>query len=90
MNDSAQLLLRFNQLMRDVENGNTARNSFRPWEVDLLVDMQSCHLGSDRRRVLRRYQKAVRRGLEQGAMRPLRLSEYLMRSRRQRPASSAA
>ena len=61
MSDSTQLLLRFNQLIRDVESGSTDRNSFRPWEVELLLDMQTCTLGSDRKRVLRRYQKAVQR-----------------------------
>jgi hypothetical protein len=82
MDDLAQVLLRFNRLMRDLENGEASRNSFRPWEVELLIDMQSCRLGADRKRVLRRYQKAVHRGLERGAARPLLLSEYLVRSRR--------
>jgi hypothetical protein len=89
MSDSTQLLLRFNQLIRDVENGETDRNSFRPWEVEILVDMQTCQLGSDRKRVLRRYQKAVQRSLDRGATRPLKLSEYLTNSRRERRQSAA-
>jgi hypothetical protein len=89
MNDATHLLPRFNQLISDVESGATNRNSFRPWEVELLVDMQTCQLGSDRKRVLRRYQKAVQRSLEQGAARPLKLSEYLTRSRRDRHAPAA-
>lgn len=89
MTDATHLLPRFNQLLSDVENGATNRNSFRPWEVELLVDMQSCQLGSDRKRVLQRYRKAVQRSLEQGAARPLKLSEYLRRSRRE-PSAPAA
>jgi len=89
MNDATHLLPRFNQLISDVENGTSNRNVFRPWEVELLVDMQSCQLGSDRKRVLRRYRKAVQRSLEQGASRPLKLSEYLTRSRRERRAPAA-
>jgi hypothetical protein len=90
MNDSTQLLLRFNQLIRDVESGSTDRNTFRPWEVELLLDMQLCPLGSDRKRVLRRYQKAVQRSLESGNAKPLKLSEYLSRSRRIRRAPAAS
>jgi hypothetical protein len=89
MTDSSQFLLRFDRLMRDVENGDTSRNSFRPWEIELLVDMQACRLGSDRRRVLRRYSKAVRRSLERGASSPLKLSEYLSRSRKDTRAPAA-
>ena len=82
MDDVGHVLLRFNRLMRDLENGIALRNSFRSWEVELLLDMQSCQLGADRKRVLRRYQKAVQRSLERGATRLLLLSEYLTRSRR--------
>jgi hypothetical protein len=89
MEDCTQLLPRFDRLMRDVENGATLRNSFRPWEVELLVDMQTCELGTDRKRVLRRYQRAVHRAFERGASRPLKLSEYLSRSRKLRQASAA-
>ncbi len=89
MIDSATFLFRFDRLMRDVQNGDTSRNSFRPWEIELLLDMQGCHLGADRRRVLRRYQKAVHRGVEQGATRALKLSEYLARSRKERRAPAA-
>ncbi len=81
MTDTSQTLIRFDRLMRDVENGDTPRNSFRAWEVDLLVDLHCCPLGPDRKRLLQRYSKAVRRDLERGASEPLRLSEYLQRAR---------
>jgi hypothetical protein len=89
MTDSSQFLFRFDRLMRDVENGDTSRNSFRPWEVELLVDMHTCRLGPNRRRVLRRYQRAVHRSLERGAPRPLKLSEYLSRARKNTRAPAA-
>ena len=80
MGDSSQLLARFNRLMRDLENGLASRNSFQPWEVELLLDMQSCELpAANRRRLLRRYQTAAARSLECGAALPLKLSEYLNR-----------
>ncbi|HEX8985688.1 MAG TPA: hypothetical protein VF767_09660 [Bryobacteraceae bacterium] len=91
MSDSTHLILRFNQLLRDVESGSTDRNSFRPWEVELLLDMQTCALGPDRKRVLRRYRKAAQRRMEHGCAEPLKLSEYLARSRRipRAPAASS-
>jgi hypothetical protein len=76
--------------MRDIEHGATSRNSFRPWEIELLVDFQNCDLGMNRRRVLRRYEKAALRSIERGAHRPLTLSEYLARTRAGRPRASAA
>jgi hypothetical protein len=80
--DSDGILARFNRLMRDLETGNTCRNSFRPWEVELLVDFDTCEIGpSNRRRLIRRYRTAVERELSRGALRPLKLSEYLARTR---------
>jgi hypothetical protein len=90
VDDIAQVLLRFHRLMRDVEIGVTARNSFYPWEIELLVDLQDCEFGPNRRRLLRRYQKAVARALEHGASKPLKLSEYLARTRAKSPRASAA
>ena len=88
--DTEQLVVRFKRLMREIESGSLARNSFHPWEVELLVDLEHCQLRANRRRLLRRYQKAAVRGLEMGAQRPLKLSEYLARTRSRRPRASAA
>jgi hypothetical protein len=75
--DSSTLLLRFNRLMRDLRAGTPSRNSYHPWEVELLIDLDSCRLPeSDRARLLDRYQRAARRRLERGAG-LLKLSEYL-------------
>jgi len=55
------------------------RNTFRPWEIDLLLDIESCNLReASKRETLRRYQKAVQRAMEKGAApTPFPLSEYL-------------
>ena len=54
------------------------RNTFRPWEVELLLDIEGCSLReSAKRETLKRYQKAVQRQMEKGARLPLKLSEYL-------------
>ncbi len=76
--------------MREIESGTLGRNSFHPWEVELLVDLEQCQIRANRRRLMRRYQKAAVRALEMGAQRPLKLSEYLMRTRARRPRASAA
>lgn len=78
MLDGDYVLTRFNRLMRELEQGTVSRNSFHPWEVELLVDMDGCELPSRRKReTLRRYQKAFRRQIERGVPEPLKLSEYL-------------
>ncbi len=89
MEDSDAVLMRFNRLMRDLETGATARNCFRDWEIELLLDFNTCELGDyNQRRLIRRYRNAVERELARGATRPLRLSEYLARHRKAQPALS--
>ena len=76
--DSEAVLNRFNKLMQELLHGNIHRNTFRPWEVELLLDIEGCTLrDGSRRETLRRYQKAVQRSMERGAPAPLKLSEYL-------------
>ncbi len=89
MTDVTQLVLRFKHLMREVESGVMVRNSFLAWEVELLLDIQQCEVRANRRRLLRRYQRAAVRSLEMGAPRPLKLSEYMARSRARRPRAAA-
>jgi hypothetical protein len=61
------------------------RSTFERWEMDILLDIESCHLSrSNWERVLRRYQRAVQRGLRKGALAPLKLSEYLGLSKERR------
>ncbi len=82
MDDPSQMAVRFKRLMHELADGSPARTSFRPWEIELLLDFQSCDLrGPLRRRVLRRYTRAALKGLDRGAG-LLKLSEYLEKLRR--------
>ena len=76
--DSDAVLAQFNRLIQELLRGNMHRNTFRPWEVEILLDIEGCKLrDSSRRETLRRYQRAVQRHMEKGARLPLKLSEYL-------------
>jgi hypothetical protein len=74
------ILGQFNRLIRELLRGKINRNTFRPWEVELLLDIENCHVKDHLKdSVLRRYQKAVQRQLERGATSPMKLSEFLRR-----------
>jgi hypothetical protein len=76
--DSDAVLAQFNRLILELLRGSMRRNTFRPWEVELLLDIEGCSLReSAKRETLKRYQKAVQRHMEKGARLPLKLSEYL-------------
>jgi hypothetical protein len=76
--DSDAVLAQFNRLVQELLRGSMQRNTFRPWEVELLLDIENCNLReTSKREILRRYQKAVQRQMEKGARLPLKLSEYL-------------
>jgi len=76
--DDDAVLAQFNRLIQEVLRGNMARNTFRPWEVELLLDIEGCGLrDAARRETLRRYQRAVQRQMEKGGHVPMKLSEYL-------------
>lgn len=88
--DSEAVLHQFNRLVQELLRGTLNRNTFRPWEVELLLDIEHCNLrDSTKRETLRRYQKAVQRHMEKGGERPLKLSEYLdaLKARRQNSAA---
>ena len=78
------MLNRFNRLIGEVMRGAIARNSFQPWEVEILVDLENCQLERRRRlEILRQYQRAVERQMTYGPGPPMKLSEFLvMRTRR--------
>jgi hypothetical protein len=82
--DLELMLNRFNRLIGEVMRGVLARNTFQPWEVEILMDLENCPL--DRRRrldILRQYQRAVERQMQTGPGPPMKLSESLiMRARR--------
>jgi len=88
--DSDAVLAQFNRLIQELLRGNMHRNTFRPWEIELLLDIESCNLReSSKRETLRRYQKAVQRHMEKGARLPLKLSEYLEAVKTKRAAQAA-
>ena len=69
--DSDAVLAQFNRLIQELLRGSMNRNTFRPWEVELLLDIEACNLrDSSRRETLRRYQRAVQRHMEKGARQP--------------------
>jgi hypothetical protein len=92
--DSDAVLAQFNRLIQELLRGNMQRNTFRPWEIELLLDIESCSLReTNKRDTLKRYQKAVQRHMEKGARLPLKLSEYLSavkakRTKTEEPAAS--
>ena len=80
------MLNRFRRLVSELMRGSLVRNSFQPWEVTLLLDMESCELESKQRReTLRQYQRAVEKQLETGPGPPMKLSEFLQLKMTRRP-----
>lgn len=77
-------LHQFNRLMQEILRGRVQRNTFQPWEVEILLDIETSDLkDSNRREVLRRYQKAANRYVDRGGRTLLKLSEYLDKKHRQ-------
>ena len=85
-------LTQFNKLITELLRGTLTRNTFRPWEIEILLDIEGCSLREGaKRETLRRYQKAVQRQMEKGAAYPMRLSDYLENPRRAgRPEAETA
>jgi hypothetical protein len=80
------MLNRFRRLVSELMRGSLVRNSFQPWEVVLLLDMESCELEpKQRRETLRQYQRAVEKQLETGPGPPMKLSEFLQLKMTRRP-----
>ncbi len=76
--DSDTVLARFNRLIQDLLRGSIRRNTFLPWEVDLILEIDQCPLREGPlRRELLRYQAAVRRRMVNGERTPPRFSDYL-------------
>ena len=89
--DADAVLAQFNRLIQELLRGNMHRNTFRPWEIELLLDIETCNLReSTKRETLRRYQRAVQRHMEKGARTPLKLSEYLESVKAKRGAGDSA
>src|ERR1700745_3603430 len=89
--DSDAVLAQFNRLIQELLRGNMHRNTFRPWEIDLLLDIETCNLReSAKRETLKRSQKAVQRHMEKGARLPLKLSDYLDNVKAKRAAQGTS
>ena len=72
------MLNRFNRLIAEVMEGRCRRNSFLPWELDILLDMENCQLERRRRlEILRQYRRAVQHQMERGPGPPMKLSAFL-------------
>lgn len=91
VDDPAQCELtlnRFRRLITELVRRNVKRTTFQPWEVDLLVDIESCSLEPNRHiTILRQYERAVTRQIESAGGLPIKLSEYLQRNRTRRPSN---
>jgi hypothetical protein len=80
-------LTSFSQLVQELINGAVRRHTFSPWELELLLDLQTCRARkSARAELLRRYLKAVQQQFAVDASRFLRLADFIEREH-QRSAS---
>lgn len=77
--DPEIVLAQFNLLIEELLSRSLCRSVFRPWEIEILVDIVSCEMDPlyQSERIIRNYQKEVGRQMGEGARIPLRLSEYL-------------
>jgi hypothetical protein len=89
--DLELMLNRFNRLIGEVMRGALARNSFQPWEAEILMDLDNCPLERRRRmEILRQYQRAVERQMATGPGPPMKLSEFLAIRERRREQTDVA
>jgi hypothetical protein len=83
--DPETRLAQFNRLIQSLLKGSLNRNTFRPWEIELLLDIESCDVANgNRRELLKRYQKAAQRNYERGGQSLLKLSDYLEQAKSRR------
>ena len=79
------MLNRFRRLLGELTRGDLARNSFAPWEIEILLDFDACELPSKRRgEILRQYERAVIKQLQIGPGPPMVLSHFLILRERRR------
>lgn len=73
-------LANLDKLVADLIAGQFHRTTFQPWEVEVLLDIQACSVGdSNKRELLKRYQKAAHRWFDRGGRTLLLLSDYRAR-----------
>jgi hypothetical protein len=72
------MLNRFNRFIGELMEADFRRNSFLPWEFDILMDMENCQLESRRRlKIPRQYRRAAQQQLRKGPGPPMKLSAFL-------------
>ena len=80
----------FNQLVQELISGTVQRHVFTQWELELLLDLQTCSIRKCARAdVLRRYLKAVQQHFTDDASNLLRLSAFVEQESQQRTSSRA-
>jgi hypothetical protein len=83
-------LTSFNQLVQELISGSVQRHVFTPWELQLLLDLQTCSIRKCARAdVLRRYLKAVQQHFAGDASTLLRLSAFVEQEKHRRPLAQA-
>src|SRR5215467_4284014 len=81
------MLNRFRRLIAELIRGTVTRHSFQPWEVAILLDIETCQVEPKRRlELLRQYQRAVEKQLQSGPGPPMTFSEFLQLKSTRRPA----
>jgi hypothetical protein len=86
--ETERILNRFRKLLEQMMRGTIVRNSFEPWEVEILLDMESCAIDRTRRgEILEHYLRSVERQLESGSGPPMKMSEFLQRKNTRRPST---
>ena len=74
---SGPTLEQFNGFIRMIQSGNIQRSCLRVWELQFLLDFESCGLQPNQlRKALRLYQQAGRNQIEAG-QELTRFSEFL-------------
>lgn len=67
------------------------RHTFTEWELELLLDLQTCPIRkSARADLLRRYLKAVHQDFADGASSPLRFASFVEHRKQRRHAAACA
>ncbi|MBA3974228.1 MAG: hypothetical protein C0504_08440 [Candidatus Solibacter sp.] len=83
-------LVQFNKLMAELIRGGIRRTTFQPWEIEVLLDIEACDLrDSNRREILKRYQRAANKFFDRGGRSVLKLSEYLDKRHRRLQGAEA-
>jgi len=85
--DRELMFSRFQRLIAELIRGTSTRTLFQPWELQILLDIEGIALDSKQRvKILRQYQNAVSKQLESGPGPPMKLSEFLQRTKTRRPS----